>query len=147
MFKDKLEQAMKELNLNQAQVVGLTGKSKGSISQYLSGKQIPSEDAQKSIAVSLGLESDYFAKDEAPILKLLKKNSDVIPRIRPEDAGKLMRMHPQNIRRGLEQGQFAWGYAIRTSQPGAEKETYTYFINATRFAEIERIEVPQKMVI
>ena len=51
---------MQELNLNQRQVVTMTGKSKGSVSQYLSGKQIPSEDVQSAIATSLGLASDYL---------------------------------------------------------------------------------------
>ena len=45
-FSEKLKQAMQELHLNQRQVCGMTGKSKGSVSQYLSGKQIPSEDVQ-----------------------------------------------------------------------------------------------------
>lgn len=54
-FAEKLKKAMQELNLNQRQVVTMTGKSKGSVSQYLSGKQIPSEDVQSAIATSLGL--------------------------------------------------------------------------------------------
>ena len=55
-FSEKLKTAMQELHLNQRQVCGMTGKSKGSVSQYLSGKQIPSEDVQRDIAVSLGLD-------------------------------------------------------------------------------------------
>ena len=35
-FSEKLKQAMQELHLNQRQVCGMTGKSKGSVSQYLS---------------------------------------------------------------------------------------------------------------
>ena len=52
-FAEKLKKAMQELNLNQRQVVTMTGKSKGSVSQYLSGKQIPSEDVQSAIATVL----------------------------------------------------------------------------------------------
>lgn len=44
MFEKRLKKAMQDLNLKQSQVAGMTGKSKGSISQYLSGKQVPSED-------------------------------------------------------------------------------------------------------
>ena len=69
-FSEKLKQAMKELNLNQRQVCGLTGKSKGSVSQYLSDKQIPSEDVQASIAVALGLEEDYFSKKDETVVVL-----------------------------------------------------------------------------
>lgn len=54
-FSEKLKSAMQQLEINQAKVVNLTGKSKGSISQYLSGKQTPSADVQRDIAVSLGL--------------------------------------------------------------------------------------------
>lgn len=61
-FSEKLKQAMQELHLNQRQVCGMTGKSKGSVSQYISGKQIPSDDVQSAIAAALGLESDYFSK-------------------------------------------------------------------------------------
>ena len=68
-FSEKLKKAMHDLELNQRQVCGLTGKSKGSVSQYLSGKQIPSEKAQSDIAVSLGLDPDYFsAEDEKPVI-------------------------------------------------------------------------------
>ena len=38
-FSEKLKQAMQELHLNQRQVCGMTGKSKGSVSQYLSRKE------------------------------------------------------------------------------------------------------------
>ena len=69
-FAEKLKKAMQELNLNQRQVVTLTGKSKGSVSQYLSGKQIPSEDVQSTIATALGLESDYFTKDDERLVIL-----------------------------------------------------------------------------
>ena len=63
-FSEKLKQAMQELHLNQRQICGLTGKSKGSVSQYLSGKQVPSVEVQSSIATALGLEADYFEKLE-----------------------------------------------------------------------------------
>lgn len=147
-FGEKLKKAMQQLDINQAQLVGMTGIGKSSISQYLSGKNTPTEERQKNIAVSLGLDPDYFEQDEEPIIKFLKSNSAsaVIPRIRPEDVAKLMRMNQQNIRKGLQQRRFDWGYAIKTSEPGAEKETYTYFINARSFASIEGIEVPPEYV-
>ena len=55
------KQAMQKLHLNQIQVSGLTGKSKGSISQYLSDKQVPPEETQVDIALALGLAEDYFS--------------------------------------------------------------------------------------
>ena len=50
-FSEKLKQAMQQLGVNQAQVVGMTGKSKGSISMYLNDKTVPSEQVQKEHSI------------------------------------------------------------------------------------------------
>ena len=135
-FAEKLKKAMQELNLNQRQVVTLTGKSKGSVSQYLSGKQIPSPDAQSAMAVSLGLDADYFTKDDERLVIL--PASDVrdgkIPRLLPEVAATYLGMDKATVRKGLQQGVFPWGYAVQTSE-----HRWAYFINARRFAEVEGI--------
>ena len=137
-FSEKLKTAMQELHLNQRQVCGMTGKSKGSVSQYLSGKQIPSEDVQRDIAVSLGLDQDYFTKDNSQTVVLPTKEvrNGVIPRLDVEKAAKLLQMNHNTVRKGLQQGVFPWGYAIKTSE-----NRWCYFINAKRFAEIECITV------
>lgn len=135
-FAEKLKKAMQELNLNQRQVVTLTGKSKGSVSQYLSGKQIPSEDVQSAIASSLGLASDYFTKDDERlvILPASEVKDGKIPRLLPEVAATYLGMDKATIRKGLQQGVFPWGYAVQTSE-----HRWAYFINARRFAEVEGI--------
>lgn len=137
-FSEKLKKAMQELHLNQRQVCGMTGKSKGSVSQYLSGKQIPSEDVQRDIAVSLGLDQDYFTKDDSQTVVLPTKEvrNGVIPRLDVEKAAKLLQMNHNTVRKGLQQGVFPWGYAIKTSE-----HRWAYFINAKRFAEIEGMTV------
>ena len=137
-FNEKLKQAMQELHLNQRQVCGLIGKSKGSVSQYLSGKQIPSEDVQSAIAVALGLEADYFNKADGQVVILpnTELKNGVIPRLDVEKAAKLMQMNHETVRKGLRQGVFPWGYAVHTSE-----NRWAYFINAKRFAEIERVVV------
>lgn len=111
MFSEKLKKAMQELHLNQRQVCGMTGKSKGSVSQYLSGKQIPSEDVQRDIAVSLGLDQDYFTKDNSQTVVLPTKEvrNGVIPRLDVEKAAKLLQMNHNTVRKGLQQGVFPWG--------------------------------------
>lgn len=136
MFSEKLKKAMQELHLNQRQVCGMTGKSKGSVSQYLSGKQIPSEDVQSDIAVSLGLDQDYFKKDDSQTVVLPTKEvrNGVIPRLDVEKAAKLLQMGHNTVRKGLQQGVFPWGYAIKTSE-----NRWCYFINAKRFADIEGV--------
>ena len=136
-FSEKLKKAMQKLHLNQRQVCGMTGKSKGSVSQYLSGKQIPSEDVQRDIAVSLGLDQDYFKKDDSQTVVLPTKEvrNGVIPRLDVEKAAKLLQMNHNTVRKGLQQGVFPWGYGIHTSD-----NRWVYFINAKRFAEIEMVE-------
>lgn len=134
-FSEKLKKAMQDLNINQAQVVGLTGKSKGSVSQYISGKQIPSEKVQCDIAVSLGLEPDYFTKADESTISFLPKGNE-IQKLNVEDAAKLLHMNHNTVRKGLQQGLFPWGYGIKTSG-----NRWVYFINARRFAEIEGITV------
>lgn len=128
---------LQELHLNQRQVCGMTGKSKGSVSQYLSGKQIPSEDVQRDIAVSLGFDQDYFKKDDSQmeILPNRELRDKIIPRMKVEVAAKLLGMNHNTVRKGLQQGVFPWGYAIKTSE-----NRWCYFINAKRFAEIEMVE-------
>lgn len=140
-FSEKLKQAMQQLGISQAQVVGMTGIGKSSISQYLSGKNVPTAERQKNIAVSLGLEADYFEKDDFTV-RLLKKNSGGIAQIRTKDVGTLMRMNHKTVEEGLKQGVFPWGYAIKTSD-----NHHRYFINAQRFAEIEGVQVPPEMVV
>lgn len=137
-FSEKLKQAMQELHLNQRQVCGMTGKSKGSVSQYLSGKQIPSEDVQAAIAVALGLEENYFSKEEEAVVVLPVKEvrNGVIPKLDVEDAAKLLQMNHNTVRKGLQQGVFPWGYGIHTSE-----NRWVYFINARRFAEIEGVVI------
>ena len=138
MFDKKLKQAMQDLNLKQSQVAGMTGKSKGSISQYLSGKQIPSEDAQRDIAVSLGLEADYFSKkeDDLPLVTYpeTKKRTGSVRRLTVKEAASLLGVDKMTVSKGLQQGVFPWGYGVKTGE-----KSWTYIINAESFARIEGV--------
>lgn len=139
-FSEKLQAAMQQLGLNQAQVVGMTGCSKGSISQYLSGKNTPSTNKQSDIAVSLGLAPDYFEQNTVSTVitptTVKKSNDGKIRQLPVEKAAQLLGMNHNTVRKGLQQGVFPWGYAIHTSE-----HRWAYFINAQRFAEIEGVAV------
>lgn len=135
-FSEKLKKAMQQLGINQAQVVGLTGKSKGSISMYLNDKTVPSEKVQSDIAVSLGLAPDYFEQEEAAVIVMPKGTEGKIKKMLPEEAAVFLGMDKGTVRKGLQQGVFPWGYAIKTSE-----NRWAYFINARRFAEIEGVTV------
>lgn len=137
-FSEKLKKAMRQLDINQAQVVGMTGKSKGSISMYLNDKTIPPEKVQSDIAVSLGLAPDYFEQDEAKVVVMPRDAvaEGKIRRMLPEEAAVFLGMDKGTVRKGLQQGVFPWGYAIKTSE-----NRWAYFINAVRFAEIEGVVI------
>ena len=146
-FCEKLKLAMQQLELNQVQVVGLTGKSKGSVSMYLNGKTIPSEKTQSEIAVSLGLTPDYFEDEDTQTVITPRNAEEGIRRMTPEEAAAFLSLDKRTVRQGLQQGVFPWGYAIVTSvNPETGKKRWTYFINAKRFAEIEGIVVKNNVL-
>jgi len=136
-FSEKLKKAMQDLSITQKQLVGLTGIGKSSISMYLNNKTVPTERRQKDIAVSLGLDPEYFAKDvvatAAPVV-VTPSADGTIQKMMVSDAAKLLGMNHNTVRKGLQQGVFPWGYAIHTSE-----HRWSYFINAKRFAEIEGV--------
>lgn len=137
-FSEKLKAAMQQLGITQSQVTGMTGCSKAAVSLYLSGKSVPPPDKQRSIAASLGLNPEYFGHDEIPkaVIAPKKIREGAIKQLLVTDAAKLMSMNAETVRKGLQQGVFPWGYAIKTSA-----NRWTYFINAARFAEIEGVAI------
>lgn len=94
------------------------------------------KQVQSDIAVSLGLNPDYFEQEENPVTFKPSKCEDGIPTLTVHEVAKLMHKHTNTIALGLQQGVFPWGYAIHTSE-----HRWSYFINAKRFAEIEGIAI------
>ena len=110
----------------------MTGCSKASVSQYLSGKNVPSEAKQREIAEALGLQSDYFTWPEPETARAVQRGQ--MKRMLPEEAGKILGIGKAAVRAGLQQGVFPWGYGIH--MPSGK---WVYVINAERFAQIEGI--------
>ncbi len=128
MFKDKLNEILNTLNISQTQLSNLTGIGKSSISQYCAGKNVPTIQRQRDIAIALGLEEDFFEHErDVDPMKTAK-----IQRLLPSEVAKLMGLAERTVREGLRDGVFPWGYAIR-----GKGDKWVYFINAKRFAEIE----------
>lgn len=130
LFSEKLKEAMKNLNINQSQLVNMTGINKGSISLYLSGKVVPTEERKIQLATELGLPKDYFIEDES----LLDFSKVKIQKLKVEEAARMMGQSVETIRDGLKQQRYGWGYAVQR-----ESGQWVFFINAKKFAEIERI--------
>ena len=133
MFNQRLKKAMETLDLKPIQVSKMTGIGRSSISQYLSGKNEPTEKRKKAIAEALGLPEDYFnSEDEITI----KPFSGAVPRLSVDDAARLMGVGTKFITNGLRDGVFPWGYAVK-----GRGDKHIYFINAKRFAEVEGVKI------
>ena len=136
MFKDKLNDTLKSLDKTQAWLSKITGIGKSSISLYCSGACVPQKERRIEIATALGLDPNYFERVKIEeVAPPQRKNDGIIPRLLPDEAAKLMGVCGETVRQGLREGVFPWGYAIK----GSSKH-WTYWINAKKFAEIERIE-------
>ena len=98
---------------------------------------IPPEAEQRKIAEALGLQPDYFEEGDLACYLGKRAKKLAVQRLNVKTAAELLKMSQMTLQRGLQQGVFPWGYAIKSK----DKETYSYFINAKRFVEIEGIEV------
>lgn len=130
-FANKLKGLMEELNLTQAKVSDLTGIGRSSISQYVSGKNEPSKERRREIARSLGVQDNYF--EEYDPVATVQYNSTV--NLPVELVAKLMKKSPRFVRRGLQDGVFPWGYAVKL-------EHWSYFISSVKFTECTGIQIP-----
>ena len=136
MYDKKLKSVMSDLEITQSQLCKITGIGRSSISQYLSGKNEPTEERKKAIATALGLPEDYFSFEEVIAKPKVKKGGGIIPRFTLTETAELMGMSKKVVAHGLQEGIFPWGYAVR-----GRGDKFVYFINAKRFAEIEGIAI------
>ena len=137
-FSEQLLNLMNDLRLTQTQVSNLTGVGKSSISQYLSGKNEPSAERKKQIAVALGVDENYFEHivKAPPVLTVGKK-----VKIRPDKAAKLLGVSYEFITKGLQDRVFPWGYAVQFTKE------WSYCILAGKFSEYTGIAVPEEMLV
>jgi Predicted transcriptional regulators len=134
LFKNKLKQIMRELNINQAKLCDMAGIGRSSISQYLSGKVEPTENRKKEIAKALGISPLYFTEEIAKI-----KQDTKLKNISVEEVARVMGLDVCTVKKGLINERFPWGYAIQTSQ-----NNWRYWINAQKFAEKEGFQPTPK---
>lgn len=133
-FAEKLKALMGELDLSQSKLSDLTGIGKSSISQYLSGKNEPSKDRKKEIARKLGVQEDYFDTFETAATV----QHDGVFNLPVTLAAKLMGKSKEWVKRGLRDGVFPWGYAVKLTN-------WSYFISSVKFTEYTGIKVPLKL--
>ena len=131
-FADKLKKLMKALGISQSKVSQLTGYGKSSVSQWVSGKNEPSAEKKKEIALALGVPKNYFDEFEAGATL---QNNPVF-NLPIHVAARLMGKSKGFVQDGLKDERFPWGYAVKMSTK------WSYWINSKRFSEIEGIDLP-----
>lgn len=131
-FAEKLKKLMFELNISQAQVSKLTGIGKSSISQYLSGKNEPSKNRKREIALALGVDGEYFNQFESKTII----QSDSVTNVPVSVVAALMGKSKEWVMQGLRDGVFPWGYAVKLTK-------WSYYISSVKFTEYTGIEIPR----
>lgn len=131
-FADKLKKLMKDLDISQSKLSDLTGYGKSSVSQWINGKNEPSAEKKKEIALALGVPENYFNQFSEPdgtVQHVVVVNVPV-PLI-----AKLMGKSKEWVAQGLRDGVSPWGYAVKMSK-------WSYFVSSVKFTEYTGIEVP-----
>nr|WP_308742071.1 helix-turn-helix transcriptional regulator [uncultured Anaerocolumna sp.] len=123
MFADRLKQAMDERQMSQAELAALIGKGKSSVSQYISGKNVPKVDVQQKIAEVLDCTVEYL-NSEVP-----KNDRTNIKNIRVEDAAKILGKSEDFVRTALQMGTAPFGFAAK------RKTRWSYHISPKKLAE------------
>jgi len=119
---------MVDQNINQVELSRICGVSRSTVSKWMSGDSEPTKARRNEIAEAFDLPENYFEEIVIPKKK--------IETLTPKEVAYLMGMSVGSIQKGLIQGIFPWGYAIRTSE-----NKHRYFINAKKFFVTEMISV------
>lgn len=128
VFKDRLKKVMADQNINQVELSRICSVSRSTVSKWMSGDSEPTKARRNEIAEAFDLPENYFEETVIPKKK--------IETLTPKEVAYLMGMGVPTIEKGLIQGIFPWGYAIRTSE-----NKHRYFINAKKFFATEMISV------
>lgn len=119
---------MADQNINQVELSRICGVSRSTVSKWMSGDSEPTKARRNEIAEAFDLPENYFEEIVIPKKK--------IETLTLKEVAYLMGMGVPTIEKGLIQGIFPWGYAIRTSE-----KKHRYFINAKKFFATEMISV------
>ncbi len=140
MFKDQLKKAMSEKNYNITMLSNVSGIGKSSLSQYLSGKNIPSENRIVELAEALGCDPEDLTVNEDKVVEEVVQENKVW-NVPVELAAKLMHKKNEFLYQGLQEGVFPFGYAVKMSSK------WTYYISSAKFEEYTGIQVGTKIAV
>jgi len=135
VFSDNLRKAMIAKGYNIAELSRRTGIGKPSISQYLSGKNKPSEKRIRELAEAL--EVDSMELDTGKIDPSKIKTEQGVYNLPVKTAAELMGVSLDFVYNGLRDGVLPFGWAVKNSS------IWTYYISSAKFTEYTGIQVPQ----
>ena len=123
MFAKNLKNLMDEKQMSQAELAARIGKGKSSVSQYLSGKNIPKDDVQEKIAEVLECTVEYL-NSGVPADGLTDTNN-----ISVAECAKILGKSEQFVRVALQTGAAPFGFAVKN------KTMYSYHISPKKLEE------------
>ena len=129
LFKDCLAAAMREKNMTGSDLSRVTGIGKSSISQYLTGKNLPSAERMRVLEEALGADFSIPDIKETP-------EPSGFHRAKVNTVARAMGMNAGTLRKGIRQGAFPWAYGIRTSS-----NRWVYVINQEKLEATEGLRL------
>lgn len=109
-FATRLKMVMAEREVSQVELAAAIGKGKSSVSQYLSGKNVPKANVQEKIAEVLGCTVEYL-NDETAMNDFTSSGLFKVP---VPLAAKMLGKSDQFVRTALQAGTAPFGFASKT---------------------------------
>ena len=117
---------MDKANINQVELAAAIGKGKSSVSQYVSGKNIPKDDVKKQISEVLGCTVEFLngevPADDQPV-------EDNTRNISVSECARILGKSEQFVRVALQTGAAPFGFAVKN------KSVYSYHISPKKLNE------------
>ena len=129
-FSKQLKKAMEARNISQLELSEQTGIGKSSISQYISGKNVPKDRALKKLAYVLDCSVEYLLATEDEV-----ENGDIadVRNVPVAEAAKRLGVCEQAVRNALQGRTAPFGYAVWN--PKAKFRPYSYHISEKKLSE------------
>lgn len=115
---------MNELEMKPVELARAINKNKSSISQYLSGKNIPKDDVKENIAKALGCTVEDLEKEVEQNLNINTCNNVPIWK-----AAMILGKSEEFVRIALQMGTAPFGFASK------KKSKWSYHISPKKFKE------------